>query len=127
MTLQSSILSPRRAAIPTFASYVGRPRRATMIANRARPRRPTRETARSLGTKLFGRVSGPARWGQANPRLPRYIQLRAKFEPNVIRLHPGEDVRRKGGRSVLLEERRRGEAMPGSGTGASATDLRVCS
>ena len=37
------------------------------------------ETARSLGTKLRGvgkgRVLGPQKLGQSNPRLPRYIRL----------------------------------------------------
>ena len=47
------------AAITTSASYVGRLRRTTKIASRAKPRRPTRETARSLGMKLWeGRGSG---------------------------------------------------------------------
>ena len=94
VTLQSSMLSPRQAATPTFASYVGRPRRATMIANRAKHRWPTRETARSLGAKLRGVGSSPDRSGYG-----------AKFESYAVQLHPGEDVRRERGRSVLLEER----------------------
>ena len=68
--LRSLIPNHQLAATPTCASYVGRPRRTTMIASRAKPGRPTRE---SPGMKLRGRggdrVSGPM--GQTCRRPPR--------------------------------------------------------
>ena len=73
--LRSLIPSPQQAATPTRASYVGRLRRTTEIANRAKPRRPIRETARSPGLKPRGRdgvrALGPRQRGQASRRYPR--------------------------------------------------------
>ena len=69
------IPSPQQAATPTCASYVGRLRRTTEIANRAKPRREIRETVRRTGLKLRGRdgvrALGPQRRGQASRRYPR--------------------------------------------------------
>ena len=68
VVLRSLIPSHQQAATPTFASYVGRLRRTTKIVSRAKPRRPIRETARSLGTKLCGRIGvglwAPRRWSK---------------------------------------------------------------
>ena len=84
------------AAIPTFASYVGHLRRTTTIASRARPCRPIRETARSLGTKLRGK-GGLRLW------VPRDWGRRAGSRPD--RCGYGDAIR--------LKKR---EAMPGIGT-----------
>ena len=63
-----------------------------------------------------GQVSGPMKMRAVEPETPQIDPATGLDLNKRYTTSSGSDVRRERGLSVLLEERRRGEAMPGGGT-----------